>query len=158
MTKFDRHTKIIDLIKNENIETQEDLTQRLRECGFEVTQATVSRDIKALKLVKVAASDENGARVGYKYAQNTHNKAAVELTEKFRNLLSDVVVKADYAGNLAVIKTYAGMANAAAAAIDAMHDASIVGSVAGDDTVLCVLRTEEKAKNFANLIEQSLVI
>ncbi len=156
MTKFERHSKIIELIKTQNIETQEELTEQLRNCGFEVTQATVSRDIKALKIIKVAASDENGARIGYKYAQSNQQKPTGELTDKFRNLLNDVVVKADYAGNLAVIKTYSGMANAAAAAIDTMHDASIVGSVAGDDTVLCVLRTEEKAKNFANLIEQSL--
>lgn len=156
MTRNERHVKITELIKSRNIETQEELTAALRECGFEVTQATVSRDIKALKLVKVAASDENGVRVGYKYAQGLSNEAVPELTEKFKNLLKDVVVRADHAGNLAVIKTYSGMANAAAAAIDAMHNDSIIGSVAGDDTVLCVLRTEEMAKDFALVIERSL--
>ena len=156
MTKSDRHNKILEIIKNNNVETQEELTGLLCACGFDITQATVSRDIKALKLVKVAAVDENGARIGYKYAQNNQHAVANELTEKFRNLLKDVIVKADYAGNLAVFKTYSGMANAAAAAIDAMHDLSIVGSVAGDDTVLCVLRTEEKAKEFALLIGQTI--
>ncbi len=156
MTKAERHNKIIELVKNNHIETQEDLTRLLCECGFEVTQATVSRDIKALKLVKVAATDENGARIGYKYSQGSQQVIANELTEKFRNLLKDIIVKADYAGNLAVFKTYSGMANAAAAAIDAMHDSSIVGSVAGDDTVICVLRTEEAAKEFSDLIGQTI--
>ena len=71
-------------------------------------------------------------------------------------MLKDIIVKADYAGNLAVFKTYSGMANAAAAAIDAMHDSSIVGSVAGDDTVICVLRTEDAAKEFSDLIGQTI--
>lgn len=156
MTKAERHNKILEIVKNNHVETQEELTQYLCQCGFEVTQATVSRDIKALKLVKVAATDENGARIGYKYAQGSQQGIANELTEKFRNLLKDIIVKADYAGNLAVFKTYSGMANAAAAAIDAMHDTSIVGSVAGDDTVLCVLRTEDAAKEFSDLIGQTI--
>ena len=156
MPKSDRHTKIIELINTYSIETQEELTERLKAAGFEVTQATVSRDIKALKLVKVSSVDEAGTRVGYKYAQSNRNESSGELTEKFRNILKDVIVSADYAGNLAVFKTYAGMANAAAAAIDAMHNTSIVGSVAGDDTVLCVLRTEEKAAEFSELIEKTI--
>ena len=86
MTKSERHNKILDIVKNNHVETQEDLTKLLCECGFEVTQATVSRDIKALKLVKVAATDENGARIGYKYAQGSQQGIAGELTEKFRNL------------------------------------------------------------------------
>ncbi len=156
MPKSDRHSKIIELINTYSIETQEELTEHLKNSGFEVTQATVSRDIKALKLVKVSSVDESGARVGYKYAQNSRTDSSGELTEKFRNLLKDVIVSADYAGNLAVFKTYAGMANAAAAAIDAMHNSSIVGSVAGDDTVLCVLRNEEKASEFSELIAKTI--
>lgn len=156
MTRNERHIKITELIKERNIETQEELTDALRQCGFEVTQATVSRDIKALKLVKVAASNEKGVRIGYKYSQSVAGDAVPQLTQKFKNLLKDVVVSADCAGNLAVIKTYSGMANAAAAAIDAMHNNSIIGSVAGDDTVLCVLRTEDMAKEFALVIERSL--
>lgn len=154
--KQNRHAKIAELIKERNIETQEELTSALKEAGFEVTQATVSRDIKAMKLVKVAAYDENGVRKGYKYSKNVHSDSVPELAEKYRNLLKDVVVKADYACNLAVIKTYSGMANAAAAAIDAIHNSGIVGSVAGDDTVLCVLKTEENAKEFIDVIEQSI--
>lgn len=152
MIKSERHTKIIDLVKNETIETQEELTRRLRESGFDVTQATVSRDIKALKLIKVA-----GGEHGYKYALSGIGEENRELDGKFRNLLKDVIVHADYAGNLAVFKTYSGMANAAAAAIDAMHNESIVGSVAGDDTVLCVLRTERKAEEFAERIKDYLL-
>ena len=132
---------------------------------FTSFKALISRDTVACvtsnphshkSFVKVAATDENGARIGYKYAQGSQQGIAGELTEKFRNLLKDIIVKADYAGNLAVFKTYSGMANAAAAAIDAMHDTSIVGSVAGDDTVLCVLRTEDAAKEFADLIGQTI--
>lgn len=160
MTKSERHNKILELVKNESIETQEELTDRLRANGFEVTQATVSRDIKALKLVKVPlhSTDTSGEGLhsGYKYAQGSHSDIGVEQTEKYRNLLKDVIVKADFAGNLAVFRTYSGMANAAAAAIDAMHDARIVGSVAGDDTVICVLRSEEKAKEFTELIEDTI--
>lgn len=156
MTKSERHNKILELIKSESIQTQEELTERLRQCGLGVTQATVSRDIKALKLVKTASTDDNGTRNGYKYAQSLNTEIAGELTEKFRNLLKDVVVKAEYAGNLAVFKTYSGMANAAAAAIDAMHYSSIIGSVAGDDTILCVLKSEEKAKQFSELIGQTI--
>ena len=156
MTKSERHNKILELVKSENIRTQEELTERLRSCGLEVTQATVSRDIKALKLVKTASTDENGVRNGYKYSQSVSTEIAGELTEKFRNLLKDVVVNAEYAGNLAVFKTYSGMANAAAAAIDAMHYSSIIGSVAGDDTILCVLKSEEKARQFSELIGQTI--
>ncbi len=156
MSKAERHGKILELIKNEKIETQDELTNRLCECGIDVTQATVSRDIKELKLVKVADTDKNGARIGYKYVQSGRSELAEGLTEKFRSLLKDIVVSSDHAGNLAVFKTYSGMANAAAAAIDAMHYSSIVGSVAGDDTILCVLRSEQEAREFSELIEQTL--
>ncbi len=156
MIKSDRHRKIIELVKSEIIETQEELTSRLAQNGFDVTQATVSRDIKALKLIKVAYTDAASGRSGYKYAVHGSADDKHELDTKFRNLLKDVIVSADYAGNLAVFKTYSGMANAAAAAIDATHDASIVGSVAGDDTVLCVLRDEKKAREFVELIRASI--
>lgn len=154
--KKDRLQKILEIIDIYRIETQDELIARLRDCGYEVTQATVSRDIKALKLIKVAYTDAASGRSGYKYAVHGSADDKRELDTKFRNLLKDVIVSADYAGNLAVFKTYSGMANAAAAAIDATHDASIVGSVAGDDTVLCVLRDEKKAKEFVELIRASL--
>ncbi len=153
--KSERHSKIIELIKNNNIETQEELTDMLKSCGFDVTQATVSRDIKSLKLIKVAI-DAGGAKSGYKYALHTTSTKDSVLDNKFRSILKDVVVNADYAGNLAVFKTYPGMANAAAAALDATHDSSIVGSVAGDDTVLCVLRSEKAAGEFVELIKNTL--
>ena len=153
--KTNRHSKIIELIKNEIIETQEDLTRRLCECGYDVTQATVSRDIKALKLIKVATGKDNdgGSRSRYALYQTSGGQV---MSEKFKNLLRDVIVNAEYACNLAVIKTYAGMANAAAAAIDTMHNESIIGSVAGDDTVLIVLRNEQKAKDFIEIIKKSI--
>lgn len=153
--KTNRHSKIIELIKNEIIETQEDLTRRLCECGYDVTQATVSRDIKALKLIKVATGKDNDGGSRYRYALHQTSGGQV-MSEKFKNLLRDVIVNAEYACNLAVIKTYAGMANAAAAAIDTMHNESIIGSVAGDDTVLIVLRNEQKAKDFIEIIKKSI--
>lgn len=154
--KNDRHTKILELIKQYDIETQEELTEMLCKHGYNVTQATVSRDIKALKLIKITSHKDDGGRTGYKYAVHASAETTPELTTKFHNLLKDIVVSADYAGNLAVIKTYSGMANAAAAAIDATHNESIVGSVAGDDTLLCVLRTEIAAKEFSELIKKSV--
>ncbi len=155
--RTDRHSKIIELIKNEIIETQEELTERLRESGYDVTQATVSRDIKALNLIKVSTGKDSEGGSRYRYALH-RNSDGEGMSEKFKNLLRDVVVNADSAGNLAVIKTYSGMANAAAAAIDTMHDKSIVGSVAGDDTVLIVLRTEKKAQEFVEIIKKSIEI
>jgi len=153
MIKSDRHRKIIELVKSEIIETQEELTSRLKQNGFDVTQATVSRDIKALKLIKVAYADEKGARSGYKYAIHGAGQDNKELDTKFRNLLRDVIVHADFAGNLAVFKTYSGMANAAAAAIDAMQSELLLGSIAGDDTIFIVAVSNQAATQFINILK-----
>lgn len=136
--KYNRQNEIIALISDNEIETQEDLSERLRNKGYMVTQATISRDIRELKLVKVA-----GAGGKYKYALPHHEENTI--SSKFRNLLIETVSGVDSANNIVVVKTCAGMAQGAGAAIDSMGRDDIVGSVAGDDTILVVMRTNEAA-------------
>lgn len=132
--KANRHAKIIELIGTYRIETQEELALRLNEEGFRVTQATVSRDIRELKLTKVPA--EGG---GQKYA--VHQSASGGMNEKYIRVLKDGYVSMDMAQNILVIKTVSGMAMAVCAAIDAMEWEEVVGSIAGDDTIMCAIRS-----------------
>ena len=125
--KTKRQTKMLELIKKHDIETQEELSDYLQKEGYQVTQATVSRDIRELKLTKVAMS--NGRQ---KYAALT--EANEDLSEKYTRVFRDAFVSMDMAQNILVIKTVSGMAMAVAAAIDAMHLHEIVGCIAGDDT------------------------
>lgn len=136
--KRKRHQHMMKLISERDIKTQEQLTEILRSEGFAVTQATVSRDIKELGLVKTTA--QSG---GYKYA--VQQIAEIENTTEHLNIFSKAVVSVDSALNQVVIKTYAGMAQAVAASLDRLMSTEIVGSIAGDDTVLLVVRTEESA-------------
>ncbi len=131
-----RHQKIIELVDNLEIETQEELADRLREEGFQVTQATVSRDIRALKLTKVSTGTGKQKYVVLKQ-EDTH------LNAKYTRVLKDGFISMDKAQNILVIKTVAGMAMAVAAAIDAMDMKEIVGSIAGDDTIMVAVRTTE---------------
>ena len=132
--KTARHAKIIEIINKNNIETQEELAKALNEAGFNVTQATVSRDIRELKLMKVS---ENGERQRYVVFQNKDNWES----DKYIRVLRDGFVSMDMAQNLMVIKTVSGMAMAVAAALDALKWNEIVGCIAGDDTVMCAIRT-----------------
>ena len=132
--KTKRQTKMLELIKKQNIETQEELSDYLQKEGYQVTQATVSRDIRELKLTKVAMS--NGRQ---KYAALT--EANEDLSEKYTRVFRDAFVSMDMAQNILVIKTVSGMAMAVAAAIDAMHLHEIVGCIAGDDTIMCAVRS-----------------
>ena len=129
-----RQTKMLELIKKHDIETQEELSDYLQKEGYQVTQATVSRDIRELKLTKVAMS--NGRQ---KYAALT--EANEDLSEKYTRVFRDAFVSMDMAQNILVIKTVSGMAMAVAAAIDAMHLHEIVGCIAGDDTIMCAVRS-----------------
>ena len=151
-----RHEKILEIISKYDIETQEELTEYLNKEGFAVTQATVSRDIKSLRLIKVAAkNDGKSSDNRYKYSVNSYreeNDSALGV--KFKSILGHSVMNIDSAGNLLVIKTYAGMAQASAAAIDAMNIDDILGTIAGDDTILVVVRTESEAHDFAKKIEK----
>lgn len=141
--KYTRHSKILELIDKNEIETQEELSEKLKDMGFTVTQATVSRDIKELRLIKVLT--KNGK---YKYAtlQSQENILSDRVVKIFKNS----VVSIDYAGNLIVIKTLTGSAQAAAAAIDAGDMNDVVGTIAGDDTIFIVIRDE---KNVPSTIE-----
>jgi len=140
--KFQRQSKILELIEKEPLETQEEMSARLKACGFDTTQATVSRDIKELRLIKVLTPDGK-----YRYATST---AELEsgLQTRVRKIFRESVTGIDTAMNMVVIKTLPGMANAAAFAIDAMHSASVVGTLAGDDTVFIVMRDIESAQDF----------
>lgn len=132
--KVNRHAKIVELINKYQIETQEELAEYLNQEGFRVTQATVSRDIRDLKLTKVPI--ENGRQ---KYAVLQAEQSG--LAEKYIRILSDGYISMDMAQNILVIKTVSGMAMAVAAALDAMKYHEIVGCIAGDDTVMCAVRT-----------------
>lgn len=147
--KKTRQGRIIELIQNENIETQEELADRLREEGYNVTQATVSRDIRELKLSKVPSG--NGKQ---KYAILLHDDA--HLADKYIRVLKDGFVSMDNAQNILVVRTVAGMAMAVAAAIDAMKLKEIVGSIAGDDTIMIAVRTTEETKVVMEKIREIL--
>ena len=132
--KSKRQVKILELIQKNEIETQEELSDYLEREGYHVTQATVSRDIRELKLTKVAM--QNGRQ---KYAAIVEN--AKEMQEKYNRIFQSGFVSMDMAQNILVVKTVPGMAMAVAAALDAMECHEIVGSIAGDDTVMCAVRT-----------------
>ena len=132
--KIARHSKIIDLINQYDIETQEELAAKLQEAGFAVTQATVSRDIRELKLMK-AAKPGGGSRYMVMEQRDNQN------SEKYKRVLQDAFLSMDMAQNILVIKTVSGMANAAGAALDSMNMSEIVGCIAGDDTIACINRT-----------------
>ena len=138
-----RQTAILSLIEQYDIETQEDLAARLREMGIVVTQATVSRDIKELRLLKVLSS-----KGGYKYA--TADKAEHGLSDRFVRMFKDSVLSIAYANNIIVIKTLSGSANVAAEAIDSMRLPNILGTMAGDNTILAVAVNEAEAAKAAD--------
>lgn len=138
--KSNRQEKIIQLITENAIETQEEILVYLREHGFDVTQATVSRDIKQLKLVKTQTNDGR-----YKYSVSSNNSRE-NISSKFVSLFSETVTEIDYANNIVVVKCYVGMANAACAAFDSMKFEGVVGSLSGDDTIFIAMRNEEMAK------------
>jgi transcriptional regulator of arginine metabolism len=134
-----RQTAILSIIEKKDIETQEELANELKSIGIVVTQATVSRDIKELRLLKVLATDG-----GYKYA--TADKADHGLSERFARMFVDSVLSISFANNIIVIKTLSGSANAAAEAIDSMHWPEILGTMAGDNTILVIIRTNEETQ------------
>lgn len=134
--KSKRHVKILELIQKNDIETQEELLDYLNGEGYRVTQATVSRDIRELKLTKVAM--KNGRQKYAVLAENTN-----DMLEKYTRIFQNGFVSMDMAQNILVVKTVPGMAMAVAAALDSMDCHEIVGSIAGDDTIMCAVRTVE---------------
>ena len=144
--KNDRHAKILELIKKYEIGTQEELTRYLNEAGFNTTQTTVSRDIRKLNLIKVATSS-GGQKYSVHGGDNLH-------PEKYSRILKDTFVSVDSAQNIMVMKTVPGMAMAAAAALDNMKLAGFVGCIAGDDTVIAVMKTSGDAEAVQLIIEE----
>ena len=150
--KTKRQRAILELVSSRDIETQEELVRLLKEQGFPITQATISRDIRELKLSKV--TDAEGRQ---KYAEMAPGLPKENAEEgRFNRLLKDAVTAVDTAGNLLVIKTNAGMAMAVAAAIDAMSIPDVVGSLAGDDTVFLAVRTMEGAERALQTVKNSV--
>lgn len=147
--KNKRHEKILDIISQTDTVTQADITQKLTESGFKVTQATVSRDIKQLGLVKVAS----GADGGYKY---TLPNALVGSNAKHRVVFSQSVISIEAAMHTIVVKTLTGMAQAACVAIDSCIGDKIVGSIAGDDTIFIITKDIDSAKNIEKILKAML--
>lgn len=148
--KTARHAMILQIIAEQNIETQDELAEQLRKHGFKVTQATVSRDIKELRLIKVL-----GEHHSYKYA--TVDKAESGLADRFMRMFSHSVISVASAGNIVVLKTLAGSASVAAEAVDSLRWPEIVGSIAGDNTIfVAVGKSEDVAsvvRKFQNMMK-----
>lgn len=143
--KSKRQEKILEIISSKVIETQEDLINELKEAGFNATQATASRDIRQLKLLKVLSGGV------YKYVAP---KSEIENSGKYSHALFSSIVDIQYALNNVVIKTNPGLAQAIAAGIDALHDTDLLGSVAGDDCIILVVKSEEASKKIIDKIRK----
>ncbi len=148
--KNDRQAMILEIIGQENIETQEQLLTRLQARGFRCTQATISRDIKQLHLMK-----EPVGQGVYKYAVSS-NRTTLNVAAKLRTIFRECIVSIDYAQNIVVVKTMPGLANGACSALDNMDMNDIVGSLAGDDTALLVMRNTEAAELLCQEIKDML--
>ena len=148
--KSNRHQKIIELVDNYEIETQEELADRLRQEGFQVTQATVSRDIRDLKLTKIPAEDG-------KQRYTVHPKTGTTMNDKYIRVLKDGFSSMDMAQNILVIKTVSGMAMAVATAIDSLQFSEVVGTIAGDDTIMCAVRTVDDTMKLMDKISKMVM-
>lgn len=146
--KESRQQKILEIIEANEIFTQEGLLEKLREAGFSATQATVSRDIKRMDLRKKLTPSG-------KYIYTDSAEAKINSSDnggRFKSLFSEAVLSASYAMNIAVIKCHTGMGNAVCAALDLMEWESVVGTLAGDDTIFALLKTEKKAEEYVKMI------
>jgi len=137
--KYNRHAKILDIIEKHEIETQDELAEKLRELGMDVTQATISRDIKELRLVKVLSPSGK-----YKYSAMNHESA--NTGERLMVILKEAFVSCDYANNILVVKTLPGMAQAVGEIVDSLGWNEVVGTIAGDNTLMIVCRAEKIAE------------
>lgn len=144
--KTGRHEKILSIISEYPIETQDELLKKLKESGYKATQATISRDIKELRLIKTLGSDGK-----YRYAAVSSN---ADMRSNFTSLFSGSVISIDNAQNIVVIKTLSGMANAVCAALDSMDNTVVVGTIAGDDTIFIACRTTDSAVNLSETLKQ----
>lgn len=147
--KSKRHSKIIEIINSKAIETQEELAEELKSAGFEVTQATVSRDIKTLRLIKIQGSDGK-----YRYSIINQNKN--DMLEKLSSILINTVISVENIDKIVVVKTISGSASAAAEAIDRLELGEIAATIAGDNTIFILVRTLEKAQELVERISKML--
>ncbi len=147
--KSARHQAILDLIEKHPIDRQEDLLSYLRDTGFDVTQATVSRDIRDLQLVKVA--DAEGR---YRYMPAAASGKVAHSPSRFETIFRESVLKVDYAGHMVLVKCFSGMANAACEVFDAKQWGNVVGTLSGDDTFFILMRTEEDAAAICKTLQQ----
>ena len=145
--KSGRHTKILEIISEYPIETQDELLARLSSEGYRVTQATISRDIKDLRLVKTLGGDGK-----YRYSAAVGGSA--EIRSNFSQLFVTSVLSIGLAQNIVVVKTLSGMANAVCAALDTLNNNAIVGTLAGDDTIFIACRTNEQAEQLSEELKQ----
>ena len=148
--KNDRQAMILEIIAQENIETQEQLLTRLQARGFQCTQATISRDIKQLHLIK-----EPVGQGRYRYTVSSQRNR-LNVADKLRTIFRESIISVDFAQNIVVVKTMAGLANAAAAALDGMNVPYMVGTLAGDDTAFLLMRDTESARTFCEEIHEML--
>ena len=142
-----RHQQILLLIRQYDIETQEELADLLNRTGFTVTQATVSSDIRQLQLQKVHT--ENGRQ---KYVQSAEGN--IDLSHRYKRVLKDAFVSMDISGNIIVLRTISGMAMATAAALDSLDWREVLGCIAGDDTIMCILRSPEDGESFISKVNE----
>lgn len=148
--KTKRQAKIMEIIANKNVETQEQLLQELQNAGFRSTQATISRDIKELRIIKELTNFGT-----YRYTTSSGESAGT-FSSKLNTIFRECITNFDYAQNMVVIRTLPGLASAAASAIDAMSMSFIVGTIAGDDTVFIVMRDHNAAASFCGEIQNLL--
>jgi transcriptional regulator of arginine metabolism len=147
--KIARHAKILEIINSQDIETQEELAEELKKSGMNVTQATVSRDIKELKLIKVLSDTGK-----YKYATITHTESF--MSNKLVNIFTQTVINVETVENFVVVRTISGSASAAAEAIDSLNFDGIAGTLAGDNTIFVLARTPEKAQTISQKMKKML--
>lgn len=149
--KLTRQSRIIELINEYDIETQDMLVDYLVNEGFNVTQATVSRDIRELKLTKISIP---GGRQKY----SRHIQDDIKVNDRLKRVFGDGVVSINYANNIVVIKTLTGMAMAVAAALDSMENTDIMGSIAGDDTIFCVIKSEQQTVRIVEKLREMISV
>ena len=148
--KNDRQRRILEIVEREAIDTQEQLQQKLQEQGVTCTQATISRDIKQLHLIK-----EPVGQGRYRYTVSSQRNK-LNVADKLRTIFRESIISVDFAQNIVVVKTMAGLANAAAAALDGMNVPYMVGTLAGDDTAFLLMRDTESARTFCEEIHEML--
>lgn len=147
--KVTRHAKILEIINSKDIETQEELAEELKKGGMDVTQATVSRDIKELKLIKVLSDSGK-----YKYATISHTESF--LSNKLVNIFTQTVLRVENISSFVVVKTISGSAAAAAEAVDSLNFEGIAGTIAGDNTIFVLARSEEMAQDITQKMKKML--